>query len=157
MIQAFTGLTVAAAALARVRAAVAADEGRVRYALRFGRDEAGRATVAGTIGGSVRLICQRCLQPMAYALQSEFLLGVVASDDLARQLPDHLEPLVVVDVVDLAEIIEDEVLLCLPIVGYHAAQECGVSVGYEATDPSTKNAEAARPNPFEALAALKNK
>lgn len=144
--------------LSRVRAAVASGEGRVRYALRFERDEAGRSIVGGRIDGDVRLVCQRCLQEMTHALESDFLLGVVASDDLARQLPDHLEPLVAGEWLDLVTVVEDEVLLCLPIVSFHAEQDCAVSrPGYFSAEGPVEPPEARRPNPFEALSALKNK
>lgn len=147
---------MAVSALSRVRDVVAVGSGEVAYSLDFLNDEEFRPVVRGSLQGLVALLCQRCLQIMDYPLQSSFALGVVVSDDLAGNLPASLEPLVVPeDLVDIEQIIEDEILLCLPLVAFHAEEACAVAPGFVSADESVKTAETSRPNPFEGLAALK--
>jgi len=54
----------------------------------------------------------------------------------------------------LHDLIEDEVLLAMPLVPRH--DECPGKVKLSAVDPDFEVAQAAKPKPFEALAALKN-
>ncbi|MEW6764774.1 MAG: YceD family protein [Pseudomonadota bacterium] len=116
----------------------------VQFSLVFGKDEEGRAVVEGVLKTAVEMICQRCLKPVSIELKPEIGLGVVATEAEARQLPDHLEPLVLSDEpVSVADLIEDEILLALPAVPRHAHQcvaEHREHEGMEKTD-----------NPFAAL------
>ncbi len=116
----------------------------VRFSLVFGKDEGGRAIVKGTLETTVEMICQRCLKPVSIELRPSIGLGVVMSEAEARQLPDQLEPLVLGDEpVRVADLIEDEILLALPVVPRHAHQcvaEHREHEGMEKTD-----------NPFAAL------
>ena len=65
--------------------------------------------IEGTLGTTVVLQCQRCLEPMEYPIASEFLLGVAFGDDQARQMPRRLEPLILEgDAVDLEAVVDLE-------------------------------------------------
>lgn len=141
----------------RILAAVADISGCLSYSLNFDRDSEGRSVVSGSIRGVLNLICERCMQLMEYPLNADFKLGVVATDDQARLLPDWLEPLLVEEYMDIADIIEDEVLLCLPIVSYHDEKSCSQQAGYVSADKSAQVTDEVRKNPFEVLAALKKK
>jgi uncharacterized protein len=69
---------------------------------------------------SVDVICQRCLDPMSIEIKAAIALQVIWSEDrIANVSPDY-EPWIVVDkIADLAVVLEDELLLALPIVNYH--------------------------------------
>lgn len=132
--------------------------GQLDYRLVFGIDGDGLVTIEGQLRTEVALLCQRCLQIMPYPIQSTFSLGVVASDEQANQLPSRLEPLILADgVVDTSTILEDEVLLCLPLVAYHAQADCGRQVGFTSQDAGFDGVVERRENPFEVLAALKKR
>lgn len=102
----------------------------------------------------VALTCQRCLKPVTEALtvdrwirfvesEAEAEALDVDSDDDVLALPRHL---------DARELIEDELLLALPLVPRHEA--CPEPLPH-AEDDEDDPAEPERPNPFAALAALK--
>lgn len=146
------------AALPRVREVLVDSSGVLVYSLSFGFDEAGHVIINGQINASVALLCQRCLQAMSCPIQSTFSLGVVANEEQADGLSERLEPLMATDgLADTSTIIEDEVLLCLPIVAFHAEGECGRGMGFTSEDEGFERAEKRRENPFEMLAALKKK
>ena len=147
--------SVKVAKLDRVAQALANDSGSVDYCLRFGFADEGFPCIEGEVKGSVSVLCQRCLKPMDIKLASEFLLAVVADDERARQLPKRFEPLVVDEVVDTVAVLEEELLLCLPIVSYHPQQQCSQKVGYQTPDVVSEVVDEPRQNPFDALAALK--
>ena len=68
--------------------------------------------------------CQRCLRPVRRAVESESRLAFVARED--SPLPADHEP-VVGDPrrVDLAALVEDELLLAVPLIARHApGEEC---------------------------------
>ncbi|MEE8380184.1 MAG: YceD family protein, partial [Gammaproteobacteria bacterium] len=88
-------------------------------------------------------------------------LGIVPSREAAKSLPDSYDPLVVSgDEISIASILEDELILALPIVAMHEIENCsqGKASGSENLEqeagqenmPSSK-----RENPFAVLAQLK--
>lgn len=138
-------------ALDRVCAQLTDAAGAVAVSLRFFQDDEHRSLVEGTVRGSLHMLCQRCLQSMPWAVEADFRLVAVASDAQARQLPDDCEPWVVGDEpVVLTELIEEELLLALPIVSFH--EDCQ-PVGPMAV--GVVEAEPVRENPFLALEVLK--
>ena len=54
---------------------------------------------------------------------------------------------------DLRELIEDELLMALPVVPRH--DECPTAVHLASSDDDFEEASAEKPNPFAALAALR--
>lgn len=104
----------------------------------------------------VSLVCQRCLQPYAQPLAVQRSLRFVRDEDLAAQLDaDSDEDVLAMSrSLDLRELIEDELLLELPLVPRH--EECPqplVHADEELLEPEQDE----KPNPFAALAALKGK
>ncbi len=99
----------------------------------------------------LRLVCQRCLQPVETVVEVERPLRFVAGEDEATALDAESDEdvLALVRALDLRELVEDELLLELPLVPRHAA--CPQPLAAVAEPDST----AARPKPFAALAALK--
>lgn len=102
----------------------------------------------------VALTCQRCLKPVAESLDIDRWIRFVDteaeaealdadSEDDVLALPRHL---------DARELIEDELLLALPLVPRHNA--CPEPLAHVEDEAETE-VELERPNPFAALAALK--
>lgn len=131
-------------------------QGQVDVELTFGIDEVGITFVRGSARTRVELVCQRCLEPMAVELEAQFALGVVASDLEGEQLPETYEALVVGDEpVQLTGVIEDELILALPIIARHRPEECPAG---ERTNASAPEPEAgAASHPFAILEKLKTK
>ena len=105
---------------------------------------------------TVSLECQRCLQPVATPVRLERSFRFMPDEQQAAELDsesDH-EVLVLSRNFDLRELVEDELILALPLVPRH--EVCPVRL----TDPSglarpEGEETPARPNPFAALAVLK--
>jgi len=99
--------------------------------------------------------CQRCLKPMALALTVDRRFLFAADEDSAAALDadlDEADVLVLAPRLDLHELVEDELLLALPIVPRH--DRCPEPLLSSAGGAETL--EAATPaHPFAALAALK--
>lgn len=123
-------------------------QGKVEVEVEFGRDDLHIAYLSGRLQTQLGLVCQRCLQPMAWPVNASFSLGLVTTDQAAEQLPENYEPLMVNNAMTLADIIEDELILAVPLVPMHARAECQAQdLGGEQQGKET--------HPFAALAQLK--
>lgn len=81
--------------------------------------------LSGVIEATVNMTCQRCNQPMQYDLKVPFLLSPVVSEKAAKNLPHDYDPLIVTDEsVLISDLVEDELLLALPMVPKHEEGEC---------------------------------
>lgn len=76
--------------------------------------------IRGEIQATLHLICQRCNRLMEYAIQHTFVLTPVSSDMAIKKLPDDYEPIMMHnDLISVVDMIEDEILLALPMVPKH--------------------------------------
>ncbi|KAF1030372.1 MAG: Large ribosomal RNA subunit accumulation protein YceD [Burkholderia plantarii] len=120
--------------------------------------------------GSAWLECQRCVSPYLQAFDVDMTYRIVATEEEAEEFPlddDEVDVIVGSRQFDLVDLIEEELLLSLPLVPKHdvcpAVHETLVSgtSGPEADseEADSDSDEAAggegRPNPFAALDALK--
>lgn len=98
------------------------------------------------------LQCQRCLQPVETGLEIDRWFRFVAGEDAAAQVDADSEDdvLAMTRALDLHDLVEDELLLALPLVPRHDRCPSPLSVPSEALVEVEE-----RPKAFAALAALK--
>ena len=148
------------ARLARLLPLLRSSEGEAVYSLRFDRDEGGVPCVVGEVSATLVLQCQRCMEDMAYPVKAKVRLGIVTSRQTVEQLPDRYEPLLVSESdISVASIVEDELILALPIVAMHKTEECSSGEAYQqqvVTQEDNTCAKPQRENPFAVLAQLKD-
>ena len=114
--QRFVG-TLPLAQLPRLGAELADKSGGVEVDLEAGKDGAGLAWLTGTISGELSLTCQRGLHPFAWPCRVDTRLRLVASEaEEERAMPEVEAWLGEDDHLPLREVVEDELLLALPIV-----------------------------------------
>lgn len=103
----------------------------------------------------VQLQCQRCLQAMAQSLVVDRRFLFVRREEDAERLDEELEDdvLALPQRLDLAELLEDELILALPLVPRHAGA-CPQPLPLLATESATADES---PHPFAGLAALRGK
>jgi len=129
--------------------------GSVDVTLDFGRDAQNYRVLNGELNAKVSLLCQRCLHPVVKPIKSEFALGMVFNDEQAQNLPRAYEPLLVSqENLVLADVIEEELILSLPMFAYH--DSCHNEHAPEAESEDFDKGEE-QENPFEMLSALKLK
>ena len=106
-------------------------DGSVSYALLGSRDERNRPQLELRIEGRLHLQCQRCLSLLDYPVDITSVLlivphGVRSEDDMDDpQAPDAIEASAELDV---GELIEDEVLLALPLAPRHRDGACASGI-----------------------------
>ena len=142
--------TVAAAGLKRLEDVLYDPQGSLDYELRGARDERNRPLLLLGVTGALHLQCQRCLGRLDYDVKIASTLVVVPrgepqdeSDD--PEGPDAIEA---AEALDVEALVEEEVLLALPLAPRHPEGTCESRLPRERADAKPGGA-------FAGLAALK--
>jgi len=141
--------TLAVSDLVRLHDALSGFSGEVRYRISGGHGERDQPQLRVEVSGMLPLACQRCLQSVEFECSVDNLLELVpegadlTQDELEDDSRDFLP---VSGLLDVASLVEDEILLALPAVPRH--EKCGL--------PGTSEA-GERITPFASLSALKGK
>jgi uncharacterized protein len=149
--------TFVPADLERLQNELADDRGELRYEVSASLDPQRRQMVSCIIEGFVFLICQNSLEAFRHEIAIHDRLVLV--DDESRLPPveeeSDTEDYVVADgQLDIRDLVEDAVLLSLPMVPRKPGVEGGVKAGAAA---GMDDGPQARQSPFSALASLKKK
>lgn len=138
----------------RLLAVCESNSGQVKVNVNFNVDERGLIVISGTASVLVTLICQRCTDAFEQLLEVEFTFSPVKNDEDEAELPSYYEAIELDEngEVNLRELIEDELLLALPLIPRHELEDCHApadSVWGELPE------ELEKPNPFDVLKKLK--
>ena len=110
--------------LPRVDAVALANKAGVKVRLQFDSGDAA-VLVNGEFGATLTLVCQRCLEPVSVELGDKVRVALVDADK-AADIPEGYESVVVGNEgIRLVELLEDEILLSIPLSARHDAGECG--------------------------------
>lgn len=141
--------TLAVTCLERLHDLLAEVSGEVAFRLQGYKGERGQSMLHLEVNGVLPLACQRCLDGIRFELDVDSLLELIpegnelSQDELEDDTRDFLP---VAGELDVAELVEDEILLALPVAPRH--EKCGLPGAADAGE---------RINPFAALAGLKGK
>jgi uncharacterized protein len=139
------------AEMSRLNKDCADQSGQVSWSVDGATSKQGYPQITLSVHGTVQLVCQRCLTPYAYEMDSATVLLLGKDDDEA----DEIEELIAdesIDVIvgsrncDIRDLIEDEALLALPQVPKH--EVCPDNTVLDAVKSD-------KPSPFAGLKNLK--
>ncbi|OGT25206.1 MAG: hypothetical protein A3I77_05105 [Gammaproteobacteria bacterium RIFCSPLOWO2_02_FULL_42_14] len=100
-------------------------DGKAAVVIVFEKSAENFFVMKGRIQASIQLTCDRCNDDMQDEMDVTFLLSPVNNDYEAGQLPDSIDPCLLIDGhVALFDLIEDEILLNLPMVAKHSKGNC---------------------------------
>jgi uncharacterized protein len=117
---------VAVADLHRANKLLAAEDGDVTYHFDFSTDVEELCVISGELHGLLTMCCQRCLKNFKREVRCKFVVSPVKDDAEAKLLPNGYEPIILQDgKFDTLELLEDELILGLPIVAAHDDNELG--------------------------------
>jgi len=126
----------------------------------FRRDEEARYVVAVSVEAKVVMRCQRCLSDMEVLIATASLMACVWTDEEAAALPAAYEPLIVDDAADLSDIVEEEILLAIPVSPTHEREcksaEQQAALAAEVEGPAKVEDTGERDSPFAVLERLKS-
>lgn len=131
-------------------------DGEVSVTLSFSRDPQGLALMHCRFETSVSMVCQRCLEPASFLIQGDYDYVLLREGQTAEGLPEEYDALELGDdPLDVRALVEDELMLALPIVPTHDPGICQHPAGFVEPEPGPSENEDSRPNPFSVLAQLK--
>lgn len=140
---------------ARLCEDAASVEGEVSVACRIYRDTQGLIVLQGKLATAMQLVCQRCLDPVAVAVDADIQLRLLRNEEQAERLADDADYLLQDEEgrIALADVLEDELILSLPLVALH--DDCEPQAVNVVDDESAEVETPVRENPFQVLAGLK--
>ena len=139
------------AAMSRLRDSLAATDGVVTFDLEFGKDDLGVAHIHLRADASLPLTCQRSLEQFDLPVHIDTRLGLITQEAEEAALPTGYEPLLTNDgALRLADVVEDELILALPVIPVKPGAVQPASASNENEEP-----QAETPNPFAALQNIK--
>lgn len=125
--------------------------GTVKVSVQFGCDSQNIPFIRGEIRADLAMTCQRCMESVQVPVEVDVSLALLRSAAEMNELPAQYEPLVVDTIrLSLLTVVEDELLLALPIVALHDTAEC-----FAGERDSTEDGQDQVTNPFAVLAGLK--
>jgi uncharacterized protein len=139
---------LAVSEMGRMRDVLYDAAGTLDFCVRGECDEKGRPRLRLAVNGVMHLQCQRCLESVEHAVDIASHLQLASAAELDREIdPEEPDDSIPADAaLDVLALVEDEVLLSLPLAPRHAAGTCGAR---------TTGGKRAEPGPFSALAHLK--
>ena len=110
--------------MTRLTADCANDSGEISWAIQGGSTPQGYPSMTLSVAGPVQLVCQRCLAPFDYRIDSSTQLVLGRDDEEADQFEevlddDSIDVIVGSHTADIRELLEDEALLALPQAPKH--------------------------------------
>ena len=109
-------------------------------------NERGKPGLRLAVTGSVRLECQRCLGEVEWPLRIETQLELAVAEAEILAADDDIDRVVAGHDMKVAALVEDELILALPMVPKH--ERCQAAAGADGDS---------KPSAFQVLAALKKR
>jgi uncharacterized protein len=137
--------------LTRLGEHVLGADGAIEVEFAFVKNDFDHPLLRGRVRASLQVECQRCLEPMKLDIDQALELLIDASDaDIEAYDTDS----VYTDqgYLDLFEIVEDELMLAMPLIHKHSETDCNPY--WQPQDSTELSAEPVN-TPFAALGALK--
>lgn len=150
---------LALATLPRLSESLYDNNGLVDVSMQFDVDRAGTPNLHGHFKATLSLVCERCMKELVFPVVIDTWLGLVKHAKLAESLAEQYEPWVIEDgeLVDPATVVEDELILALPLVPKHEF-DCLPEEAWFSGDKEVEGKPEEKPeSPFAVLSALKSK
>ena len=98
----------------------------------FGLTGTGRRVITGSVSATVEVVCQRCLEPLSLKLADTIQLALVESESQIDSLEAAWDPWMVDGPrISIASLLEEQLMLCMPLVSYHPDERCVKALEYQ--------------------------
>lgn len=117
----------------------------------------GFACMKASISAKLLIECQRCLQPLEVDVAGSFKFALLRNEEDFDLLPEEFEPYILDgEEQSIIDLIEDELILCLPMVTVHEDNCSDYMVKQGKKIKAKMDAEKESSHPFAALKSLKD-
>jgi len=122
--------------------------------LEFGREQ-GLSVARVRLRGMLELTCQRCMQALPFAIDTDSRVALVAGEAEGAAVPEAWDTFLAAEGrLRFPDLLAEEVVLALPIVPLHAAGDCALAAPVVDAAAPEAAAEPATTRPFADLRAL---
>jgi len=150
--QAAIDFAIPLAEFPRLSPQLANTNGEMRGAVHFSR-EIGMPVAEVQVAGELALTCQRCFGPMSISIDQQERVAMVADAAEADRVPAGRETILAPGrQISLRDLVEEELLLAIPIVPLHEPEECEAQPTEETPERDAPAEDVQRP--FEQLGEL---
>lgn len=118
----------------------------IAFDIQGGLSRQGKSCLRIQAVGHVELVCQRCLGPLALEVSVDVELELCESLSEIEQADDDVDRVLATRSMSVAQLVEDELILCLPIAPKH--EDCAAASPVESGK---------RDSPFDVLAQWKKR
>ena len=141
--------------LPRLLEVVTRIEGEVEVKIHCKKDKQDLSVIFGSAKAHILTVCQRCNGELGLDLELEFAYSPVGIGKSSEDLPSCYDVVEMDDEgnVNLHQLVEDELMLSIPIIPMHEESHCRFSE--KPLSFGEIKAEDDKPNPFEILKQLK--
>ncbi len=133
----------------RLLSSCARPEGRISIDLNFVQDDDRRHRMSGTLRAELWLICQRCMTPVKKVLEVASDIRLLQEGECIAGADDDV--VTVNGPVSLVTLVEDELLLSLPMIPVHELDQCPAAGTLQALASGPEVAAEKAENPFVVL------
>lgn len=116
------------------------------------KNSRGKPALRINLNGVGEMQCQRCLSPVALDLSADEELELAGSLQEIEAADDDVDRVLARNAMDVAELVEDEAILLLPMVPRH--ERCA-GAGVPPVETGAATVEVGKVSPFSVLASLK--
>ena len=135
----------------RIAPELARREGSATGSVRFAR-EAGVPVAEVSVEATLALACQRCFGALEWPVRARGRVALVAGSTEADRSPAELETILAPEHrISLRELVEEELLLALPLAALHPEAACGAAANAAATAQQPAAPSEDRQRPFAGL------
>lgn len=140
--------------LPRLTGSLYSGQGLVEAKFSFGVDHEGIRYCRGELTADLTLQCQRCMEAFNYTANDDFNFGIVNSEEEAEALPKRYDPILTEEgLLNILALVEDELIVSLPIVPMHDPKYCKVKLPLE----SESGYGVSNESPFKVIEVLRSK
>jgi uncharacterized protein len=129
--------------------------GEVKWQISASRDRYQKPRLSLELSAHLILKCQRCLGPIGYELNETRHFALFKDEASLPELADEdddVDCMVVNGEMDAMALVEEELLLALPMMPLHDAESCQAGQGEEEEEGTLE----LKPSPFAMLSRLRN-
>lgn len=134
------------------------NDGDVQVRLCGFYDQQKRCLLEAEIKADVTIACQTTFEPIVYNIDSKVTYCAVSTEAQFAEVEQEYEPVLVEDgLLDMKQVIEDELILSVPIAANKPANKIAQKMSFGELDEAAIADEKKAKNPFSVLSGLKTK
>ena len=140
----------------RLKTLLYSQEGNVEVTINALFDDRRRCLLRTNIVAEVLLECQTTFTAITHNIEKQVTFCAVVTESRFAEVEEEFEPVLIEDeYIDVKQLIEDELILSIPIVANKPLEELGAEMKFGELDEEAIAREKAASNPFAVLKDLK--